>query len=85
MMNQRWQLTQKQFDWLVDIIDLPYPIPKAIRARAVGLLKRYGLQGWYDVDGKMSLNLLGELVREARRIPKDDLPFTKLLDSFLNK
>jgi len=75
MMNQQWKLTQKQFDWLVDIIDSPYPISKSIRSRAVGLLKRYGLQGWYDVDGKMSLNLLGELVREARKMGTDDLPF----------
>ena len=75
MNNQQWKLTQKQFDWLVDIIDSPYPISKAIRARAVGLLKRYGFQGWYDVDGKMSLNLLGELVRAARKMGTDDLPF----------
>jgi len=75
MVNQQWKLTQKQFDWLVDIIDSPYPISKAIRKRAVGLLKRYGFQGWYDIDGKMSLNLLGELVRGARKMGTDDLPF----------
>lgn len=79
-MNNEWKLTQKQFDWLVDVVmthnqynDYPY----AIRERAAQLLKTYGHRGWYDVDGKASLTLLTQIVRKSkqRREDVDDLPF----------
>jgi len=79
-MNKEWKLTQTQFDWLVDIVmthneynDYPY----SLRKTASKLLKKYGHQGWYDVNGKMSLILLTEMVREFKHKKDgvDDLPF----------
>ena len=81
-MSKEWKLTQEQFDWLVDVVmihneneynDSPY----SIRKRAMELLKRYGYKGWYDINGKMSLILLTEMVRESkqRRVDVNDLPF----------
>lgn len=77
-MNNEWKLTQKQFDWLVDIIHSKGNYtPNMIRDRAVDLLKTYGHRGWYDIDGKSSLILLTQLVRESKqqRVDVDDLPF----------
>ena len=76
-MNQEWKLTQKQFDWLVDIIMSPNRYSSSIRQHAMRMLKTYGLKGWYNVDGKMALNTLAELVREFnhRFTNRDDLPF----------
>ena len=79
-MTNEWKLTQKQFDWLVDVImthneynDSPY----SIREKAMKLLKKYGHKGWYDANGKMSLILLTEMVRESKKRREDvnDLPF----------
>ena len=79
-MTNEWKLTQEQFDWLVDVVmthnkynDTPY----SIRKLAMSLLKRYGYKGWYDVDGKSSLTVLTQMVRESkqRREEEDDLPF----------
>lgn len=77
-MNNEWKLTQEQFDWLVDIIHSKGNYtPNMIRDRAVGLLKTYGYKGWYDINGKSSLILLTDMVREfkQRREGVDDLPF----------
>ena len=79
-MNNEWKLTQKQFDWLVDVIMTHNPYndyPYSIRKLAMELLKTYGHRGWYDVDGKSSLILLTQMVRESkqRREDVDDLPF----------
>ena len=77
-MKNEWKLTQKQFDWLVDVImthneynDSPY----SIRKRAMELLKTYGHRGWYDIDGKSSLTLLTQMVRESKQRKEDELPF----------
>ena len=78
-MNNEWKLTQKQFDWLVDVImahnkynDSPY----SIRKRAMELLKTYGYKGWYDANGKMALEMLTHMVRaEKKQREVDDLPF----------
>ena len=79
-MNKEWKLTQTQFDWLVDIVmthneynDYPY----SLRKTASKLLKKYGHQGWYDANGKMSLIILTEMVRDFKHKKDvvDNLPF----------
>lgn len=80
-MSKEYKFTQKQFDWLVDVImthneynDSPY----SIRKQAMELLKTYGYKGWYDVDGKSSLTVLTQMVRESKQRryqDVDDLPF----------
>ena len=70
------KLTQRQFDWLVDVINSPIEYSNEVRTTAVNCLKSYGFQGWYDVNGKMALQMLTNLVRaEKKQRAVDDLPF----------
>jgi hypothetical protein len=75
-MNKEWKLTQTQFDWLVDIINSPLEYSNTVRTTAVNCLKIYGFQAWYDVNGKMALQMLTHMVRDEKKQKKfDDLPF----------
>jgi len=70
------KLTKRQFDWLVDVINSPIEYSNEVRTTAVNCLKSYGFQGWYDVNGKMALQMLTNLVRaEKKQREVDDLPF----------
>ena len=75
-MNKEWKLTQKQFDWLVDVINSPLDYSEKLRNTASTLLKGYGFKGWYSVNGKMALEMLTHMVRnERKQRAVDDLPF----------
>ena len=76
METKEYKLTQKQFDWLVDVIHSPIEYSNEVRTTSVNLLKEYGLKGWYDVNGKMALQMLTQIVRaEKKQREVDDLPF----------
>ena len=79
---KEYKLTQKQFDWLVDTVmanktgNTPYTHSIDIRNTASKLLKAYGFQGWYDVNGKMALQMLTDMVRNEKKICEvNDFPF----------
>ena len=75
-MNKEWKLTQKQFDWLVDVINSPFDYSENVRNTTSTLLKGYGFKGWYDANGKMALEMLTQMVRKERKQREvDDLPF----------
>ena len=75
-MMKEYKLTQKQFDWLVDVINSPIEYSEKIRNTASTLLKGYGFKGWYSVNGKMALEMLTHMVRaEKKQREVDDLPF----------
>mgnify|MGYP003653878016 CR=1 FL=1 len=77
MENKEYKLTQKQFDWLIDIVNSPYhEYSDKIRTASSKLLKQYGFKGWYDVNGQMAFQLLTNMVRESKKqLQGDDLPF----------
>jgi hypothetical protein len=75
---KEYKLTQKQFDWLIDTANSRYKHSIDICNTASKLLKAYGFQGWYDVNGKMALQMLTDMVRNEKKQKKDrvdDLPF----------
>ena len=75
-MSKEWKFTQKQFDWLVDVINSPFDYSEKVRNTASTLLKGYGYKGWYSVNGKMALEMLTHMVRKERKQREvDDLPF----------
>jgi hypothetical protein len=75
-MMKEYKLTQKQFDWLVDVINSPIEYSTEVRNTSTNLLKAYGFKGWYDSNGKMALQMLTHMVRaEKKQREVDDLPF----------
>ena len=75
-MIKEYKLTQKQFDWFVDVINSPLDYSEKVRNTTSTLLKRYGFKGWYDANGKMALEMLTNMVRaEKKQREVDDLPF----------
>lgn len=75
-MSKEYKFTQKQFDWLVGVINSPLEYSENVRNTASSLLKDYGFKGWYDANGKMALEMLTHMVRgEKKQRLLDDLPF----------
>ena len=73
---KEYKFTQKQFDWLVDVINSPLEYSEKVRNTASILLKGYGFKGWYSANGKMALEMLTHMVRtEKKQREVDDLPF----------
>ena len=76
METKEYKLTQKQFDWLVDVIHSPIGYSNEVRTTSINLLKEYGFKGWYDVNGKMALQMLTQMASAEKKLREvNDLPF----------